>query len=143
MAKQKDNEYAGLIPNLHTYLNTIKFLKTAKGAHIDTTDLFLTFLKGVLEKFKKADQDAVIAMLEITEREFFVGINNTAKAALEVEKTEFTIGQQLTNRSKQTRFITEIFKESKKGEIQYGWVDTASGMASVCSEKTLAGWLEK
>jgi len=140
---QKDNEYAGLIPNLHTYLNTIKFLKTAKGAHIDTTDLFLTFLKGALGKFKKDERDAVIAALEITEKEYFVGVNNTALTALEIEKTQFTIGQQLTNHSKQTRFITEIFKESKKGEIQYGWVDTASGMASVCSEKTLAGWLEK
>ena len=140
---QKDNEYAGLIPNLHTYLNTIKFLKTAKGAHIDTTDLFLTFLKGVLGKFKKDERDAVIAALEITEKEYFVGVNNAALTALEIEKTQFTIRQQLTNHSKQTRFITEIFKESKKGEIQYGWVDTASGMASVCSEKTLAGWLEK
>jgi len=140
---QKDNKDAGLIPNLHTYLNTIKFLKTAKGAHIDTTDLFLTFLKGVLGKFKKDERDAVIAALEITEKEYFVGVNNAALTALEIEKTQFTIGQQLTNHSKQTRFITEIFKESKKGEIQYGWVDTASGMASVCSEKTLAGWLEK
>lgn len=103
---QKDNEYAGLIPNLHTYLNTIKFLKTAKGAHIDTTDLFLTFLKGVLGKFKKDERDAVIAALEITEKEYFVGVNNAALTALEIEKTQFTIGQQLTNHSKQTRFIT-------------------------------------
>lgn len=139
----KDNEYAGLIPNLHTYLNTVKFLKTAKGANIDTTDLFLTFLKGVVGKFKKSDRDAVIAALEITEREYFIGLNDTARKALEIEKTQFSIGQQLTNRTGQTRFITEIFKESKKGEIQYGWVDTASGMASVCSENTLTGWLDK
>lgn len=139
----KDKEYAGLIPNLHTYLNTIKFIKTAKGANIDTADLFLTFLKGVVGKFKKEDREAVIAALEITEREYFIGLNDTARKALEIESTQFTIGQQLTNHSKQTRFITEIFKESKKGEIQYGWVDTQSGMASVCSEKTLAGWQEK
>lgn len=140
---QKDNKDAGLVPNLHTYLNTIKFVRTAKGTNMDTTDLFLTFLKSILSKFKKEDREAVIALLEITEKEFFVGINRMATDALEVEKTHYTIGQQLKNKKGHTRFVTEIFKETKKGEIQYGWVDTASGMASVCSEKTLIGWQDK
>lgn len=140
---QKDNKDAGLIPNLHTYLNNIKFVRTAKGTNMDTTDLFLTFLKSILSKFKKEDRAAVIALLEITEKEFFVGINRMATDALEVENTHFTIGQQLKNKKGHTRFVTEIFKETKKGEIQYGWVDTASGMASVCSEKTLIGWQDK
>lgn len=140
---QKDSKFASKVPNLHTFLNHIKFIRTAKGQNIDTADLFLTFLKNVMGSFKKEDQEAVLALLEITEREFFIGINDTAKKALEIDETKYTIGQQLTNRSKQTRFIIEIFKESKKGEIQYGWVDTLSGMASVCSENTLTNWLEK
>jgi len=46
------------------------------------------------------------------------------------------------NRKKETRFIIEIVKESKKGELQYGWA-SEDGVTSICSEKTLVGWMEK
>lgn len=144
MAKEKENKFAGIAPNLHTYLNNVKFMRTPKGATIDTSDLFMTFLKNVLTKFKKADQDAVVALLEIVEKEYFVGVNNIAEQALEVEETKYKIGQNVKNRTGQERFIIAIHKESKKGEIQYEWIDTTkAGVGSVCSEKTLIGWLEK
>lgn len=136
----KDN--TTLVPHLHKYLNTVKFMRTPSGQTIDTNDLFMTFLKSILTKFKKDDREAVIALLEIAEKEFFVGINDLAKKALEVTETKFTIGQGLKNRKGEVRFIIEIVKESKKGELQYGWA-SADGVTSICSEKTLTGWIEK
>lgn len=142
----KDKEYAALISNLHVFLREVKFLKTP-NKKIDTADLFVGFLKDTLKLFKKSDREAVIALLEIVEKEFFVGINAEAHKTLQIETiqgTKFRIGQNLKNRKGDERFIIAIYKESKKGEIQYEWIDPRQkGIGSVCSENTMTGWKEK
>lgn len=138
---EKKNKYENVVPNLHLFLNNVKFLRTPKGVGIDTADLYLTMLKATLGMFKKEEQEALVALLEISEKQYFVGLNAKARESLGVEETRFEIGQNLKNRSKKTRFIIEIMKGSKNGELEYGWVGETGNQT--CSEKTLVAWLEK
>jgi hypothetical protein len=139
--KTDTKKYANIVPNLHLFLNNVKFLRTPKGVGIDTTDLYLTMLKATLSMFKKEEQEALVALLEISEKQYFAGINAKAKESLGVTETRFEIGQNLRNKSKKERFIIEIMKGSKNGELEYGWTGETGNQ--VCSEKTLVAWLEK
>lgn len=113
-----------------------------KNKNVWTSDLFLEFLKGSLKIMKEKDRERVVECLEIVERQFFIGINQTILKELDVPFTAFKIGQVLLNKSGEVRLIDSITRVGKNGDLKYGWINPKNQMASACSETTLKNWLE-
>ena len=144
MDKIKESERFMQVVNIsHIFLKNTPSLFLADGKATNMVDLWLTFLKTTLASFKKADRDRVIALLEITEREFFAGINHAIWKRYDVPGLPFKIGGVYQNKAGQLRMVDSILRPGKNAEFLYRWIDLHSGISSQCNEVTFTKWLEK
>ena len=123
--------------------------KTRTVLLLDSRNDLVAFFFGGLDvmaaNFNPTGKEKFGKFVYITCQGFIETVREKSMSIMAEFKPVFGIGDIIKNTKGQTRFIINMFKEPKTGDLNYAWVDPNDAKApmGVCSANTLKGWTEK
>lgn len=147
--KKKTIKTETKVENKHLVPESEVDYKTRTVLLLDSRNDLVAFFFGGLDvmaaNFNPTGKEKFGKFVYVTCQGFIETVREKSMTIMGEFKPVYGIGDIIKNTKGQTRFIINMFKDPKSGDLNYAWVDPNDAKApmGVCAANTLRTWVEK